>query len=105
MTNEHKFTPGPWKFDNVAGCRPIKGGKRGTHKQAQYRTFASTYGLYDDKEDEANARLIAAAPELLEALEYIVTGVVSPEGRRRAEAAIANATVSQDAARATGERA
>lgn len=61
-------TPGPWKFDNTSGCRPIKAGKHGTHKQAQYRHIAHTDGLFDDEEDKANANLIAAAPELLAAL-------------------------------------
>lgn len=70
--SDTKHTPGPWKFDDHLGCRPIKGGKSGSHRQAQYKEVACTVGLHDDDEDRANARLIAAAPELLKALEALV---------------------------------
>lgn len=60
-----KSTPGPWKADDNYGCRAIRGGKSGTHKQAQYYEVACTVGLNNEAEDEANARLIAAAPDLL----------------------------------------
>jgi hypothetical protein len=63
-----KHTPGPWKAGNDSGCRPIKAGKSGRHRQAQYMEIANTVGLSDDAEDRANARLIAAAPDLLAAL-------------------------------------
>ena len=103
MTNEH--TPAPWRVIGSA----VRAERGDEIAYVQRTTFFNSDDLMeaphvDHKQAQANARLIAAAPELLEALEYIVTGVVSPEGRRRAEAAIAKATVSQDAARATGER-
>jgi len=54
-------TPGPWKFDDDAmGCRAIKGGKSGSHKQAQYTEIAYTVGLSNDERDRANAAYIAA---------------------------------------------
>ncbi len=59
-------TPGPWSFDglNRLGSYRIKNEKR---------SLADVYGWEIDakKEGEANARLIAAAPDLLEALEDI----------------------------------
>ncbi len=64
-----KPTPGPWVYDRHPGCRRIRGNKDGPNSQGHYRiTVADTPGLADDAEDLANARLIAAAPELLEAL-------------------------------------
>jgi hypothetical protein len=74
------FTPGPWRYDRGAGCRSIKGRKVGSHKQAQYLTeVACTPGLRNDAEDLANAQLIAAAPDLLEALRRIALG--SPDDK------------------------
>lgn len=55
-----RHTPGPWTFDDNMGCRDIRG--------ADGKPIASTHGLANDDEDQANARLIAAAPELLAAL-------------------------------------
>lgn len=59
-----EFSQGPFKLDEeaegVIGCRDIL--------DANGNGVASTHGLADDKEDLANARLLAAAPELLEAL-------------------------------------
>lgn len=67
------FTPGPWKVTcNGPGCRTIGGDKRGLNRQAQYKGIAVTVGLSNDKEDRCNARLIAAAPELLTALKALV---------------------------------
>ena len=61
-------TPSPWKYDENLGCRPIKGGKSGISRQAQYKEIAFTTGLNDDDEDRANARLMSAAPDMYEAL-------------------------------------
>jgi hypothetical protein len=78
-------TPGPWKVQ--------EGGK---YVEAVTCTVARIYHLPDlmddaDAESQANARLIAAAPALLEALERI-RGHVHPELREIADAAIAQAT-------------
>jgi len=53
------YTPGPWTFAN------------GPHRIEVHTTPALAYAF--SISDEANARLIAAAPELLEALERIST--------------------------------
>lgn len=86
-----KHTPGPWSVDEP------------------HQVFASSVGEYvaitkvEDFETipkdqcEANARLIAAAPELLEALLQIIQDAKSPEvgaylNLKLARAAIAKAT-------------
>lgn len=94
MTNEAKHTPGPWLiFEPYMDCI----------RSADKTTIATT----DNANKEANARLIAAAPDLLEALEMLlegygpnagddVTPVVLAEFRKNAlnktRAAIAKAT-------------
>lgn len=67
-----KFTPGPWRAGTNLGCKTIGAGKSGRHKQAQWaREVAFTSGLAKEAEDRANARLIAAAPDLYAALEMV----------------------------------
>lgn len=60
MKNENKHTPGPWEF---SGCdhAPI------LHIYAPDNKHIF-HGERSQTEQEANARLIAAAPEMLEAL-------------------------------------
>ena len=96
MTNNQKYTSGPWNRDDLLppNGRPV---------------IARTTGgipisgntddwLGWDREDEANARLIAAAPELLEALQNLwavcdANGCEVPRGyRNQVFAAIARAT-------------
>jgi hypothetical protein len=63
-------TPGPWETQRVEEDRLVLWGREdalGTFKIAD---------IYETANNEANARLIAAAPELLEALEMLV----GPEG-------------------------
>ena len=53
-----RHTPGPWeRFDREIHCRPIEG-------SLAKLIVAKVAG--DDDESEANARLIAASPELVE---------------------------------------
>ena len=64
----NKHTDGPWKIvtDCLSGVRPCIHNDDGFHIAAVYR------GIFGDKFEsqfEANARLIAAAPDLLEACE------------------------------------
>ena len=97
-----KHTPGPWKAfpDNGNLVRNVAGGG-GTvaHVQghpAKYQTVKDYHEIV-----EANARLIAAAPELLEALEELIDQCIHAEGSmdynygkfelERAEKAIAKA--------------
>ena len=93
-----KHTPGPWtmhpRFDDGAEVRALA--------PVAWCSVASTHGasgsqVIDVAEARANARLIAAAPDLLEALEDIARGDYSdplcmktPE--QRAREAIAKAT-------------
>lgn len=70
---EAKHTPGPWEWENVPGAGiqvrgPYKGSTRLLFSDI-WRQFAEREW---DAEMEANARLIAAAPELLEALQGVL---------------------------------
>lgn len=64
MTNE-SHTPGPWTV--------LDGGERGfdiAHDDGRGRVVANTDNV--DMTDECNARLIAAAPDLLDALQEAI---------------------------------
>ena len=72
-TNETKHTPGPWKAVGLTVCQVPPGGREiifGAHNTRSG----------DKDERQANARLIAAAPELLEALREFVSLMPSAEG-------------------------
>ena len=70
-----KHTPGPWKLDERMGvCTYVTGGhdgRRGICSTGGYSTNSVDPVVLND-ENIANARLIAAAPDLLEALETIL---------------------------------
>ncbi len=70
-----QHTPGPWYswLPNGcdSGCRTIRTEKGRTQGGYRGTEIASTFGLADDDEDAANARLLAAAPDLLAALEQL----------------------------------
>ena len=73
MNTNTKHTPGPWTTPGTDGidrviCATVKG---------QRRTIAHAYAPHRDQENaaeirDANARLIAAAPALLDALRSLV---------------------------------
>ena len=65
--SKEKFTPGPW-------IAPNNGGLRGAvvAKDGEMVCDPSGAGRYEDEMD-ANARLIAAAPEMYELLDYLTT--------------------------------
>jgi hypothetical protein len=67
-----KYTRGPWKADKNAGCKRISAKVYGQHKQAKRSEIAHTVGLSDESEDAANARLLAEAPKLYQALQELV---------------------------------
>ena len=86
MTTKH--TPGPWITDSKERTDTAR------YIMAAARPFPHTIAridLVNRAEDEANAALIAAAPELLEALEALISpvGVVMLHDLDRARAAIA----------------
>ena len=86
MTTKH--TPGPWTTDSKERTDTAR------YIMAAARPFPHTIAridLVNRAEDEANAALMAAAPELLEALEALISpvGVVMLHDLDRARAAIA----------------
>lgn len=66
MTTKH--TPGPWKHGKTLGV--INGADGSLVATTGYRVTAVPDG--QECEDDANARLIAAAPEMLEALKAFI---------------------------------
>ena len=66
MSGEFKGTPGPWAGKDVGICRQDRAGLQ--------IGFIMTHDENRVAECEANAHLIAAAPELLEALQLIMNG-------------------------------
>jgi len=72
-----EHTPGPWYASLPrqcsSGCRRIRTEKGRRHGGYFGTELAHTDGLADDDEDKANARLIAAAPDLLSALRGLIS--------------------------------
>ncbi len=72
-------TPGPWRVDQELGFIQVLHGSPqefGTVRIAIVDDLAGWHGdvpRTTNKEGEANARLIAAAPDLLEALEQMIS--------------------------------
>ncbi|HEP9635415.1 TPA: hypothetical protein VDW08_003767 [Pseudomonas aeruginosa] len=90
MSN-HKHTPGPWEIERYSdGLIQIVGDVRIVSDDEENVT---TVVEAVSRGDEANARLIAAAPELLDALVALVEcEQTTPELWEAARAAIAKAT-------------
>lgn len=95
-------TKGPWNFDGH-GINMAGGCRFATLTNVPQKYENETWNPMPRKEVEANACLIAAAPELLEALELLLNGaqaavkngLVNPQingGIIKARAAIAKAT-------------
>jgi hypothetical protein len=92
-----KHTPGPWFNVADSYIHADYPNKNGQH-------IATVWANGGEKETVANAHLIAAAPELLEALLYfvlhgkdVVAYVASPEAYEKMTAAIAKATGQNEA--------
>jgi len=64
--SEQKFTPGPWKVDEAEGL-PIA-----VIENNEDGNGICEVGISTDPETVANARLIAAAPEMYELLKYML---------------------------------
>jgi hypothetical protein len=70
-----KYTPGPWELRNEFGMQGL------IYPRQAANPVASVTGYYTlTRQTEANARLIAAAPELLEALELLVSTYFDTSG-------------------------
>ena len=81
-----KHTPGPWRVveDRVPSSLEVYAGKT---------AIAECWRRADVETEIANARLIAAVPDLLKALEFVIRGVPDTwECVQQARAAIAKAT-------------
>ena len=76
-----KHTPGPWK---ASGVGTVSHATRGFW-------IARLWVGFRTKEREANARLIAAAPDMLAALEDLTVAAPNDPCWQRARAAIAKA--------------
>lgn len=69
MSDTLKHTPGPWFVEETpaAGIRVV----HGDQDSEGFRDDVIIRGTISDKQALANARLIAAAPEMLDALKHI----------------------------------
>ena len=77
MTQTAKHTPGPWDFCHVPG----EYGHVITIEEGEIaEAFSEAVG---DEQAVANARLIAAAPEMLEALEFVRMTFADIEASKR----------------------
>ncbi len=70
---ESSHTPGPWNVLEFKESLHITGGPR-------KRGLSLARIVLDDDEDKANARLMAAAPELLEAAEWLLAEAARESG-------------------------
>jgi hypothetical protein len=89
-----QHTPGPWREYNAKGSRILNNWSVCNRDGTRIANIEQMPGQ-SSEEEHANARLIAAAPELLEALrEMTERGGWMPSDERfiRAKAAIAKAT-------------
>lgn len=79
MSNYGKPTPGPWKIINDRGLQIVSSDLKtviarvAAHKKDERRCHSTTNT--DHFTREANARLIAAAPDLLAALESVMADI------------------------------
>jgi hypothetical protein len=83
MTNQTKHTPGVWEITGKTDCINQIG--IGIRKTASIDPIGCAYGA--GEETEANARLIAAAPELLAAVRLMLECDISGGGVMAAQKA------------------
>jgi hypothetical protein len=93
-----KFTNGPWLREGTTVYALMHAGWKKGVEQFKNRFYCSVQHDKDcsEEEAEANARLIAAAPDLLEALEALFNAAdsctdLTPDVMRKAQAAIKKA--------------
>lgn len=83
-------TEGPWEWNNSDFCGLSGKGGSDVLLHLDYEGMHLAYKT-DPKEREANAKLIAAAPDLLKALQGLVDGPAKMEDYAKARAAISKA--------------
>ena len=85
-----KHTPGPWRYvDGYFDCEVWAGNK-----------MVLSYQRHPSDEDRANARLMAAAPELLTALEGLTLILAKAESNASGNPEFENVSARVNAARA-----
>ena len=88
-------TPGPWEAMADPGhfhtLSTVHGGPVKTGAGPSQPLIVQVGGMARPDEQSANTRLIAAAPEMLEALEYLLTRLDDVGDERIAQEAIAKA--------------
>lgn len=98
----NKHTPGPWRLE-INTAEDCEWGDRWPIIVADGYEVIGKEGLYGDiQTDIANARLIAAAPELLDALQGLLRGIF--DGPDEANAAMLIAKARDAINKATGEK-
>jgi hypothetical protein len=92
MTTQH--TPGPWSIDWNFIVAPDPSGEHADVYIAEIAESDEDGRIPSEDQIEANARLIAAAPDLLAALQHVLERATMPGFLRdEVKAAIARATV------------
>ena len=89
------YTKGKWYIDSIKPSKPHKGkGGFVTISSGDWLKFVKVFIHWDrpTKEAEANAKLIASAPELLEALKYFEENYPNTKAGELARKAIKKAT-------------
>ncbi|HEJ1761975.1 TPA: hypothetical protein SLV11_005855 [Pseudomonas aeruginosa] len=77
--SKQSHTPGPWEIERYSdGLIQIVGN---IHAVSEHEEHVTTVVEEVTRGDEANARLIAAAPDLLESLENLMAAYSQPEDR------------------------
>lgn len=75
-TNETKHTPGPWEFEPTGhGPGHIAADCEGAIRDG----VATVWGRTSEDTFDANARLIAAAPDLLAACKGLIENIDNPD--------------------------
>lgn len=71
------YTPGPWEAITVPGKHALVGARANTSDGAKFVALCGNHDPDDGRQDErfANARLIAAAPELLAAAQAAIAAL------------------------------
>lgn len=85
--NAAQHTPGPWRFDGQAGATLAFAKKHDTALMVRARGATVAEVIPHGTATEPNARLIAAAPELLEALKACLESFSQAHAHRKLKAA------------------